>query len=212
MKSSEIVERAKSLGGCVYWYGAKRQKCTQTLADALQRQNPKVWTDSYMEKAKTDIKATRTACDCSGLVCYAYDIGDIGSGQIRQKYAGWNGTPKPGMIAWKAGHVGIIVDTAGHMAEMRGIDYDYQENRTWKEAGMTAILYDSAVNYDNDAAAGWYKDDSGWWYRHTEGTGAATYYHDGYYWVDGHKYYFDSSGYICTMQRVSPESETGWIV
>lgn len=147
MKGIDIVNRARSLNDCRYWYGAKRQIATKALADALKKQNPGTWTASYYKKALEDIDGKTRVCDCSGLVCYAYNIPDIGSSQIRNRFKVWKGTPRPGMIAWKSGHVGIIVTCSGKVAEMRGIDYDYQENRYRKTAGLTTLLYDPAVEY-----------------------------------------------------------------
>lgn len=149
MTGKDIVARAEQLKDYKYWYGGKRELATVPLADRLRKENPKVWTDAYYYKAMQDVIAGKRVCDCSGLVCYAYNIKDIGSYQIREKYKVWNGKPKAGMIAWKSGHVGIIKDSQGHMIEMRGIDYDYMDTRYRKEAGCMTLLYDPNVNYDD---------------------------------------------------------------
>lgn len=44
---------------------------------------------------------------------------------------------------------------------------------------------------------GWQKDESGWWYRDTDGS----FYQNGWKEIDGARYYFDGNGYI----------KTGWL-
>lgn len=219
MTGKEIVERARSLSDMVYWYGGKRQKCTTVLASSLMKQNPGVWTDSYYKKAVRDIHNKKSCCDCSGLVSYAYGIPDIGSYQMKQRYHEYFWTPRAGMIAWKNGHVGIFSRDGwdAPVIEMRGIDYDYQEKRTFRECGFTHVLYDPEIDYsDPDKLVGWHSDSSGWWYRHTCGTGPTTYYHDCVKIINGHAYIFDSDGYICEVgsylgKRVPATSGRGWI-
>lgn len=147
MTGHDIVDRAMELKNCKYWYGGKRQKATKELADILQKQNPTIWTSTYRAKAEADIKAGATVCDCSGLVCYAYGISDIGSSAIKEKFKVWTGTPRPGMIAWKQGHVGIIKTCSGKVIEMRGIDYDFMDTRYRKTAGLMTLLYNPEVEY-----------------------------------------------------------------
>ena len=149
MTGKEIVARAEQLKGYKYWYGGKRELATVPLANRLRKENPSVWDDAYYNKAMQDVINGKRVCDCSGLVCYAYGISDIGSYAIRDEYKVWNGKPKAGMIAWKKGHVGIIKDNQGHMIEMRGIDYDYCDTRYRKVAGCMTLLYDPNVNYDD---------------------------------------------------------------
>lgn len=147
MQGIDIVNRAMELKGYVYWYGGKRELASVSLANALRAQNPSVWTSKYYSKAMQDVANKKHVCDCSGLVCYAYNISDIGSSAIRSKYKVWNGSPRPGMIAYKKGHVGIIKTCSGKMIEMRGIDYDFSDTRYRKSAGCLTLLYDPNVEY-----------------------------------------------------------------
>lgn len=216
MNATDILTRAKALRGCKYWYGGKRELASRALADRLKKENPATWTDKYYNTALKDIDGKTRVCDCSGLVCYAYGISDIGSYNIKEKYSVWAGTPRAGMIAWKKGHVGIFSADGwtAPIIEMRSQAYDYQNTRTYKECGFTAVLYDKAIDYDkyDDLSIGWHRDAVGWWYRHTRGTGPATYYHDCFITLDDrHRYCFDSDGYICELTRVSPNSARGWI-
>lgn len=215
MTGKEIVERAKALSGYKYWYGGKRELASKKLADKLRIENPSVWTAEYYSTALKDVDGKTHVCDCSGLVCYAYGVSDIGSYAIREKYTAYTGTPKAGMIAWRKGHVGIFSADGwdAPIIEMRSQAYDYRCSRTFKQAGFTHVLFDKGVDYmaDDTTTVGWHKDGAGWWYRHTRGVGPATYFHDCMETVSGHRYVFDSDGYICTLKRVSPESGEGWI-
>lgn len=147
MTGYDIVRRAMELKDYKYWYGGKREKATLALAQRLKKENPSVWDEDYMLKAKIDISHGEKVCDCSGLVCYAYGIGDISSYGLKKKYKVWTGKPKPGMISWKPGHVGIIKTCSGKVIEMRGIDYDFTDTRYRKEAGLMTLLYDPNVEY-----------------------------------------------------------------
>lgn len=221
MTGAEIVKKARTYSCYKYWYGGKRQIATVELANELKKENPSVWTDDYYQTALKDVDGKTRVCDCSGLVCACYGITDIGSYQIKDKFKTWNGKPKPGMIAYKPGHVAIISDTDGHVIEMRSQAYDYCDYRYRKEAGLMTLLYDESVDYDESETEeyeedttdpGWYSDENGWYYRHTKGTGPETYYHDCFQVVDGHTYVFDSSGYICYFFRVRPSDFEGWVV
>lgn len=224
MTGAEIVTRARSLSNYRYWYGGKREVATVELANQLKRENPDTWDALYYSAALADVDGTTRVCDCSGLVCYAYDIGDISSYGIRSKYKVWPDAPRAGMIGWRKGHVGIFSADGwdAPIIEMRSRVYDYQCRRTYAECGFTAVLYDPAIDYststgDDIKKVGWHADNLGWWYRHTAGTGKETYYYSTLVKIGRHWYYFKDDGYIYEMAgdklaRVSPESETGWIV
>lgn len=147
MTGYDIVKKAMELKDDKYWYGAKHQTATKILALNLKHDNPGVWTDAYYNKALKDVSAGAMVCDCSGLVCYAYGIPHIGSAQIKEKFKEYSGKPRPGMIAWKQGHVGIIKTCSGKVIEMRGIDYDFQDTRYRKTAGLMTLLYDPSIEY-----------------------------------------------------------------
>lgn len=194
MTGKEIVERANSLLFYKYWYGGKGEVATRELADRLRKENPNVWTNSYYKKAVAMIGESTRVADCSYLVCYAYGRkSQIGSSQIRNNYHVLKGDgAKPGMIAWRSGHVGIIIDESGHMAEMRGIDYGFMNTRTYKNAGMTHILYDKTVDYGFNN--GWIKDGDRWMYFLGIGVCAA----GDWYIINNHWWYFDNEGYLLT--------------
>lgn len=215
MTGKEIVARAQSLSKYKYWYGGKRELASVSLAKRLKSENPSVWTDSYYQEALKDVDGVTHVCDCSGLVCYAYGIGDVGSYTIREKYTTYSGTPRSGMIGWKKGHVGIFSADGwdAPIIEMRSQAHDYRCSRTFAQCGFTHVLYDKAVDYmaEDVTAVGWHKDVGGWWYRHTRGTGPATYFHDTFETINGHQYVFNNEGYICSLVPVSESSNEGWL-
>lgn len=198
MSGQEIVNRALELGReCVYWYGAKRQVPTEKLALSLRKSNPSVWTMEYLDAARADIGSTKLACDCSGFVCGAYAVPDIGTSQFSKKFVEYTGISYiPGMIAWKKGHCGIIIDTHGTIAEMRGLKWDFCTRRTFSSAGFTKIFYDPRVVYKgfNDIQTGWRKIGDKWQYIKTNGYSAF----NEFLKIDGKWYYFNADHFMVT--------------
>lgn len=189
----ENIDRFR-IQGMKYWYGGKGEVATKTLANSLRAQNPSVWTDAYYEDAICDIDGETRVCDCSGYVCIVYEIPHIGSYAIRDKFKVWSGKPKRGMIAWRPGHVGIIIDDNGTMAEMRSLKYDYKENRTYKEAAMQKILYSESIDYDSVQSVGWHKDNEGWWYAY--GNKQGQYLSDELAGIGSRIFAFNKDGYL----------------
>lgn len=198
MTGQEIVNRVLELGGkCVYWYGAKRQIPTEKLAQTLRKNNPSVWTMSYLDSARADIGSGKFACDCSGLVCGAYAISDIGTSQFPKRFAEYTGINYiPGMIAWKKGHCGIIIGTHGTIAEMRGLKWDFCTRRTFSSAGFTKIFYDPHVIYSgfNDVQTGWRKIGDKWQYIKSNGYSAF----NEFLKIDGKWYFFNADHFMVT--------------
>lgn len=52
-------------------------------------------------------------------------------------------------------------------------------------------------------AGQWQENDQGWWYQNDDGSYPA----DGWQWINGKSYYFDSHGY-CLMDTVTPDGYT----
>ena len=198
MTGQEIVNRTLELGKkCVYWYGAKRQIPTETLAFALRQNNPTVWTMDYLDAAKSDIGKDKLACDCSGLVCGAYAIPDVGTSQFPKIFSEYKGMNYiPGMIAWKKGHCGIIIDTHGTIAEMRGLKWDFCTKRKFLSAGFTKIFYNPSVIYEglNDVRKGWKKVGDKWQFIKANGHSAF----NEFLKIDGRWYYFDADHFMVT--------------
>ena len=214
--STAILEWVAQHRTFVYWYGGKRDKCTKALADALKRENPSVWTEFYYKEALKDVAAGYKCCDCSGFVCGAYSHPDIGTSAMQKAFSVWSGAPRAGMIAWKRGHCGIFLRDGwdSPIAEMRGLVYDFQCNRTFKTAGFTKVLYSKDVDYgrfDDGTLVGWHVDSIGYWYRHTKGTGPSTYFHDTVQNICGHVYAFSHEGYVVLPPGAPPFFED-WLI
>lgn len=124
---NDICTRMETFkGDWVYWYGGSGQIANKSLLQSLASSYPKIYTSSYIAKARADINGHTRVADCSYAVSYAYNIGRTNSTWFLNNYATWTGTPKNGMFLVRSGHVAIYRD--GHTMEMVGIDYDYQEN------------------------------------------------------------------------------------
>lgn len=151
MTGKDIVKTALKYKNYVYWYGGKAQKCTSVLLNTLSKLYPTIYTTNYINKCKADIKAGRYCIDCSGLVCKAYGIKDIGTYQMEKdlRFKEWKGTPLNGMIVWKRAHVGIYND--GKVIEARGVDYDVTSNRTYKKNDWEKVFYFEGINYATNA-------------------------------------------------------------
>lgn len=210
MTGNEICLRAAELKNDKYWYGAKNEIATVALANRLRSENPSVWTYSYYNKALKDVDGKTKVCDCSGLVCYAYKIGELSSYGIQDKYPAWNGTPKDGMILWRKGHVGIYED--GHVHELKGIDYDYRFS-PYVASEWSAVLYDESVDYPNAAyPLGWNQNQKTkqWWYQY--GTGKDEYYKNRVVRINGAYYAFREDGYMVEGDGRFRTDENGEII
>lgn len=134
-------------GGYVYWYGGKGQKCTATLLKQLSSMYQNIYTKSYIAKCEQDIKNGKRCIDCSGLVCKAYGIKDIGTYQMATdtRFHIYEGTPCNGMILWKWTHCGIYYN--GKVIEARGKDYGVISSRTYKATDWQRIYTVDGVDY-----------------------------------------------------------------
>lgn len=198
MTGKEIVEKAKGFKNRKYWYGAKDQVATVELAKALMAANPSTWTPEYYGAAIKMVNGKQRVCDCSGLVCRAYNIRDIGSYQIKEKYIQVDNESdyRDGMIAWKPGHVGIIEKVKGKwiLHEMRSLKYGYMKTRTLDEAGIIMVLKSKDIDYDWEYTEGWHVDERGWWFA--TGTSKGSYCKSEVRMIEGEVYAFDAEGYM----------------
>lgn len=165
-----------------YVYGAKgiNTRLTPTRLDAIRKQNPSVYTNSYYEKAKKYLN--QYCVDCSGLVCALWCISDIGSYQIAdlpknkpdeyEYIAVSRYQLQWGDVLWKTGHVGVYMGD-GKVLEARGIDagvgiFDFA-SQPWTKA-----IRKKSLHYY--AKTGWCMDGDenttiGWWYAYGESKG-----------------------------------------
>lgn len=151
MTGIDIVNNALQYtsGLYCYWYGGKRQKCSTALLNQLAKLYPGVYTKSYTAKCKQDIANGLYCVDCSGLVCGAYRIDDIGTVQMEtdSRFKRWTGEPLNGMIVWRKSHVGIYYN--GYVIEARGVDYDVTTNRKYKASEWSRVYYVAGTDYGN---------------------------------------------------------------
>lgn len=193
MNYIDVLNRAFSCLEYVYWYGGKGQKCTQQLLNTLAKQNPGTYSTTYINKAKKDITNGKTCIDCSGLVCKAYNISNIGSYQIHDTFKKINTKDaSAGMVLWKPGHVALVVDD-DYIIEAKGIDYDVLVSKRVNNNFNTG-LYLEGVSYNKEYSKGWHTDEVGKWYAWGEHKGC--YFRNCYTIIDGKGYYFDDGGYL----------------
>lgn len=145
--TNSIVLRAMELQSYKYWYGAKGQVASITLADSLRngQYTRSVWTQQYYNEAILDIDGITRVGDCSFLVCHAYGIQQIGSSQINRQFPIWEGQPKDGMILWRSGHVAIY--SQGNAIQLRGISSDFQILPITTDI-YTSVHYDPRLIYN----------------------------------------------------------------
>lgn len=148
MTGAQVIKNALKYKNYVYWYGGKGDKCTKALLDRLASAYPNVYTASYKNKCLVDIKNGKYCIDCSGLVCKAYGISDIGTYSFPKAFKEWTGTPKNGMIVWTWTHTGIYNN--GKVIEARGVDYDVTTSRTYRKQDWQRVFYSEKVNYMNN--------------------------------------------------------------
>lgn len=202
MTKQECLNRALSLSKWEYIYGFKHKDnpVNNSKIDSLRKQYSSVFTNSYYSKALTF--AGKNAIDCSGLVCYAWNIADIGSWNIHDlpltnsdyKLTNIADNMEIGSAVWKTGHCGIYIGDR-KVIEARGIDYGVVItdlfSRSWEKAIIPTFEKDIEVDYEN---LGWNEDTLGWWYA--TGTKKGDYYKNTITVIDGKSYAFDNEGYL----------------
>lgn len=147
MNGEQVIKNALNYLHYVYWYGGKGQKCTQALLNTLAAAYPRVYTATYKAKCKKDIAAGRYCIDCSGLVCKAYKIPDIGTYTMAtdKRFTQYKGAPENGMIVWNPTHVGLYCN--GKVIEARGIDYDVTTDRVYRPQDWQRVYTVAGTTY-----------------------------------------------------------------
>ena len=188
-----------------YVYGAKYSDNPMTLSklDSLRSQNSKVFTNSYYLKSLGTIRTSKGVIDCSGLVCFAHVMKDIGSWSISElpktnstEWESYNYktvTQEAGDILWHEGHVGLAIDST-HCIEARGIEYGVVRTIS-AERGFKKIIRLKDIPSYRYARIGWIAEPDGrYWYAYDYPTGS--YYHDCIEVIDGIAWLFDHDGYV----------------
>lgn len=216
MTRKDVVEKAKKLIDWNYIYGFKHDDNPVKLEkiNSLRQQHSSVFTDSYYSKAKSFIG--KNAIDCSGLICYAHSIYDIGSWQIHDlpitspsnfKYVD---KPEMGSIVWKTGHVGLCLGEIS-VIEARGIDYGVcitqYNNRGWEKI-ITRKRWEEEPFYEN--VGDWNKNEIGWWFPWGKNKGE--YYNNEIATIVGKQYAFNKNGYLLGDSTLITTDKNGAIL
>lgn len=213
----ELIQFCRDKLGTPYVFGMKGQILTQELLAQLARENPKVYTPQYIEKARKYVG--RRCTDCSGLISWCTGIlrGSANyketAREIRpataldETMAGW--------ALWKPGHIGVYVGN-GRCIEAKGINYGTVETAAASTPWVSALkLKDIDYSYGAGAApaangdgalpaaapdhgaqlqphpTGWVREGKGVrFYLDSERYVANDWYEDGGRW-----FWFDGSGY-----------------
>jgi len=137
-----LVEHARQWIGQSYWYGTCCYDCTAGLLSRKKEQYPSHYQESRMVGYRNDIAKGRRCADCVGLI-KGY-IWDQNGRRVYDKSTDVNTTglfnratvkglietmpEAPGLIAYKAGHVGIY-EGGGNVIEAKGFVYGIVRSR-----------------------------------------------------------------------------------
>lgn len=129
---AQAISVAKQMisNGVVYAYGFKYETITKAKVESLASQYPSVYTASIKNLVLG--KVGKTGIDCSGYVCRAFGLSNIGSSQLMAKMTNQYKVSdaskiKNGMIIWRQGHIALLeVDETGipWVLEAKGTSYD----------------------------------------------------------------------------------------
>ena len=162
LTGSGLVKFAYYKLGTPYVYGAKfsQGKLTLIRVNFFAESYPKVYTASYIAKAKA--RVGKVCTDCSGLIS-GYTGKELGSAQLystarkRLPYANYRDFA-PGTILWRSGHVGIFVgkesDGNYYCIEAKGIDYGTVKTKLTPSSGWKYGLTFDYITYDIAANIG----------------------------------------------------------
>lgn len=206
----DTLARAEAFLNGKWWYGygfkASNNPPTMYTVNQLASMYPSVYTADYIAKVKSYIDKDYSLIDCSGLVCNALAIPDIGSYQLgllpnthSDNMYTYQSTAQEGDILWKSGHVALAISPA-HCIEAKGINYGVRKSLI-SEQGFTKIIRPTYLYYKN---LGWNKDNNGWWYAY--GRMKGEYYWNCTAWIDDKLYAFDKEGYLVYNPTVTTDA------
>lgn len=147
--NTELVKFAKSKVGTPYVYGSKGEKLTTNMINTFTKMYPKVFTTSYVNKAKKYVGKVCT--DCSGLIswCTGVLLGSSGLySQAKEKHPISTISKAPvGAILWRSGHVGVYIGN-DKLIEAKGINYGTIESKV-SSSTFTHWLIMDYIDYGN---------------------------------------------------------------
>lgn len=212
-KVNGLVEFVKSKVGTPYVYGAKGEVMTESRIQQLKKENPSMYTSTYVAKARKFIGQQCT--DCSGLISWytgiirgSYNFHDtadkkVSIGALDESMIGW--------ALWKPGHIGVYIGD-GYCIEAKGIDYGTIKSKVsatnWQKVlKLCDIDYSQEPVYTEGFLPA--ADGKRWWYQYKDGSYAA----NGWYWLTEKTggtsgwYLFDAEGYMLTGYQRDPAGE-----
>lgn len=203
----------------IYGFKYKDNPVRRSTIDVLAKMYPATFSANYKKKAYA--LEGMNAIDCSGLVCYAMGIDDIGSTQILERAEGSNYyevhdyyehialKDKAGMILWKRGHVGFYMGDYV-VIEARSMEYGVTTSKltdVWR--GWEKLIIPEYVPSGDYENIGWNKDSVGWWYAYGHNKGE--YYKSQIATIGNKSYAFNEDGY-CVWNPVIEFDNSGAIV
>lgn len=152
MKLQDFLNICNSFNkqGYVYVYGGKFTLITEKFIQNMKKMYPSVYTENYCEKCRNYIG--RIGVDCSGLVCHLAELKMMNSSMMEKEFKSKQ-EPFLGSVAWRSGHVGIVVGIDGNYVEVleaKGIDYGivintYHKNKFNKYLELPTVDYSKEV-------------------------------------------------------------------
>lgn len=193
----------------IFGYKEHMNPVAKCWIDELAKQNPSTFTHAYIEKAYKFIG--KNAIDCSGLICECLGISVIGSYSICDLPIHYPkfyscvkmGDRMAGDVLWKKGHVGLCKDK-NNVIEARsinaGVGVFQFSSQQWEKCIRPKYVE------EDYSKTGWICEPDGrMWYAKSKNKG--DYYRNGFYEIDGKKYFFDEDGYLVKLLLITTGDE-----
>lgn len=182
-----------------YAYGAKGELLTQSLLKRLIKENPKVYTESYIKRTEKNLN--KICVDCSGLISWCTGIikgsrAYYDTALERQPIRLLDETMR-GWALWKSGHIGVYLGD-GCCIEASGVDRGVIQSQV-KQGTWTHAIKLCDIDYSIPSAPyltpalkdGWVKENVGWRYY----TDYCTYIKNTWLSEENYRYWFDADGF-----------------
>jgi len=185
-----LVEFCTGKVGTPYVYGAKGEVLTQSRINQLARENPNMYTDAYIAKAKKFIG--RACTDCSGLISWYTGIirgsSNFCDTAVENHPVSALNESMTGWALWKPGHIGVYIG-GGVVIEAKGINYGTIKSRV-TDTPWHAALKLKDIDYSVVKKSGWQNEDGGYrYYLGNTGEAVRNNWYEDYdckwYWFDG---------------------------
>lgn len=210
--ASGLIEFCKGKIGTPYVYGAKGEVMTEARIQQLKRENPAMFTSSYVTKARKFIG--KQCVDCSGLISWYTGVlrgsWNFEETAVEKHPIGKLDENMKGWALWKPGHIGVYIGE-GKCIEAKGIAYGTIESKVsatpWQKVLKLKDIDYSSVTYTEGFKQA--ADGVRWWYQYKDGSYAV----NGWYWLTEATgrtsgwYLFDTEGYMLTGYQTDPAGD-----